>query len=113
MYLDLSLAVCLVMAADVASGSARAIADGEFRSREMRRGFWRKAAEMAALFGLIGAEHVAVASGVDLAAPFGFIGGAGYIATMETASIVENLRLIFGDSDHELEEGNSNGTSES
>lgn len=99
MYFYLSAAVVGLMAADVASGASLALSRGVFASREMRAGFWRKCAELAALFGLIAAEFIARAAGVDLAAPFGFIGGAAYIATMETASIVENLRAAAGASE--------------
>lgn len=110
-YVFLSAAVIGLMAADVASGVALAVSRGEFKSREMRAGFWRKVSELAALFGLIGAEYVARVAGVDLAAPFGFLGGAAYIATMETASIIENMRAAAGadDDDTEVEDG---GTSE-
>ena len=90
-YAVLSLAVIIVMAADVATGSFGALYRGEFKSSIMRRGWWRKAAEVSSLFGLIGCEAVARLAGVDLALPFGFIGGAAYITAMEGASIVENI----------------------
>ena len=102
-YLLLSAAVVGLMAADVASGAALAISRGDFRSAEMRAGFWRKLAELAALFGLVGAEHIARVAGVDLAAPFGFLGGAAYIATMETASVIENMKAAAGAEDNDME----------
>lgn len=105
-YFVLSFLVVFLMAADVASGSALAIAEHRFSSSVMRSGFWRKIAEIAALFGLIAAELFVKHSGVDIAVPFGFIGGAGYIAVQELGSIVENLRRTAGDEDKdETEEG--------
>ena len=106
LYLPLSLAVICLMAADVATGATFALGRGEFQSREMRRGFWRKCAEIFALFGLIAAEQVATLAGVDLALPFGFIGGAGYISAMEAASIVENLygAATYSDKEDEAEQ---------
>lgn len=105
LYGGLSLAVTIVMAADVATGVSLALSRGDFRSREMRAGFWRKIAEITALFGLIGCESVARLAGVDLSLPFGFIGGAVYITTMEAASIVENLKAAV-----EGEKGAGNGS---
>lgn len=93
----LSLAVIGLMACDVAIGATVALGMGEFKSSLMRRGFWKKCAEIFALFALLLAEQVARMSGVDLALPFGFLGGAGYISAMECASIIENLRNAFGD----------------
>ena len=107
-YFILSAAVVVLMAADVISGSALALSKGVFKSREMRAGFWRKLAEIAALFGLIGAEQVALISGVELAAPFGFIGGCAYLATMETASVVENLRAAASHGEREGTEEDEN-----
>lgn len=111
-YLLLSAAVVGLMAADVASGVALAISRGDFRSAEMRAGFWRKLAELAALFGLVGAEYVARVAGVDLAAPFGFLGGAAYIAAMETASIIENMKAAAGADGDETEGSSEDGKSE-
>ena len=104
-YFSLSAAVVALMAADVISGAAVALSKGEFRSNEMRAGFWRKLAEIAALFGLLAAEQVVNLVGVELAAPFGFIGGAGYLAAMEAASLVENMKA--GVAREEKEEGES------
>lgn len=105
-YFILSAAVVGLMAADVSSGVALALSRGVFRSREMRAGFWRKVSELAALFGLIGAEQVATVAGVDLAAPFGFLGGCAYVATMETASVIENLKSAAGGDAEKEEEDN-------
>ena len=105
-YCVLSGLVACLMAADVASGSALAVAEHRFSSSVMRSGFWRKISEISALFGLIAAEIFVKKSGVDIAVPFGFIGGAGYIAVQELGSIVENLRRTAGDDGkNEKEEG--------
>lgn len=107
LYAALSLSVVVVMAFDVLSGVSRAIYEGTFKSSIMRRGFWKKVSEVAALFGLIGCETAARFSGVDLSLPFGFIGGAGYIVAMEGASIVENLNSVLSN-DSESETGVNN-----
>ena len=94
----------------MATGASLALSRGEFRSSEMRAGFWRKIAEIAALFGLIGCEAVARLAGADLSLPFGFIGGAVYITTMEAASIVENLKAATeGEKEKENGVGNLEG----
>lgn len=80
---------------DVCTGCAKALADESFSSRRMRRGFWTKAAELSALFAFICADVAIANFGIDLALPFGFMGAGAYIATMEMASIVENLREIM------------------
>lgn len=102
-YLILSALICAVMFFDVATGSAKALACGEFSSRRMRRGFWTKAAELSALFAFICADVMIARFGIDLALPFGFMGAGAYIATMEMASIVENLREIMESKEQEKE----------
>lgn len=93
-----------LMMLDVVSGYVHAVITDTLQSARMRRGFWKKGAEVAYLVGGVTLDTVSrflLTKGElpeqisETLIPLGVSGAGMYLVVMEATSVLENFKAIF------------------